>query len=203
MAEPTGEPWGSLTRVRELSERGLSRAAESLGRLLGSPVRLTLREVRHLPSRNVPALVEHGDSSPGIGLTVRIQGQGGGWIFIVFPLHAVYRLLQVLMRTPVEARDLTGLELSAVQEVGNLLASSFLSELGDRLGRRLIPSAPEIHLTNVSRVVRDMLSSHHALDAEVLVVQARLEDAESNIEGRFFVVPEVRALEPTTGAAGG
>lgn len=203
MAEPTGEPWSSLARVRELSERGLSRAAESLGRMLGSSVRLTLREVRQLPSRNVPALVEHGDSSPVIGLTVRIQGQGGGWIFIVFPLHAVFRLLQVLMRTPVEARDLTGLELSAVQEVGNLLASSFLSELGDRLGRRLIPSAPEIHLTNLSRVVRDMLSSHHALDAEVLVVQARLEDAERNIEGRFFVVPEVRALEPTTGAAGG
>lgn len=202
MAEPTGEPWSSLARVRELSERGLSRAAESLGQMLGSSVRLTLREIRHLPSRNVPALVEHGDSSPVIGLTVRIQGQGG-WIFIVFPLHVVYRLLQVLMRTPVEARDLTGLELSAVQEVGNLLASSFLSELGDRLGRRLIPSAPEIHLTNLSRVVRDVLSSHHALDAEVLVVQALLEDAERNIEGRFFVVPEVRALDPTTGAAGG
>ena len=201
--EPTGEPWSGLARVRELSERGLSRAAESLGRMLGSSIRLTLREIRHVPSRDLPALVEHGDSSPVIGLTIRIQGQGGGWIFVVFPVHAIYGLLRALMRTPMEPHDLTGLELSAVQEVGNVLASSFLSELGDRLGRRLMPSAPEIHLTNLSRIVRDMLASPHALDTELLVVQARLEDVERNIEGRFFAVPEVRALEPITGAAGG
>jgi chemotaxis protein CheY-P-specific phosphatase CheC len=87
--------------------------------------------------------------------------------------------------------------------VGNIVASSFLSELGDRLGRRVLPSAPEIHLENVPQVVRGVLASVRDLGSDVLVVQAVLEDREGHIQGRIFVVPAVSTLEPATrGAAG-
>jgi chemotaxis protein CheC len=116
----------------------------------------------------------------------------------------IYRLLQLLMGTPANPRDLTEIERSAVREVGNLLASSFLSELGDLVGRRLMPSPPELHFEQVPRVVREVLASLHALAAEVVVIQARLEDAGGDIQGRFFVVPEVGVLEPIArGAAEG
>jgi chemotaxis protein CheC len=130
------------------------------------------------------------------GLRIRIHGEGGGWILILLPLPTVYRLLQVLMGTSAEPRALTETERSAVQEVGNIVASSFLSELGDLLGRRFVPSTPEIHLDNIPRLVGDVLASVHALGSEVLVVYALLEEPGRHIEGRVFVVPEVSALEP-------
>jgi len=203
VAEPTGGSRRSLANVRTLSERGLSRAAESLGRMLGHPVRLALQEVRRLPSSALLALA--GDAAAGsmAGLQIRIHGEGGGWILILLPLPTVFRLLQALMGAPAEPRELTATERSAVQEVGNIVASSFLNELGDLLGRRFVPSVPEIHLDNIPRLVRDVLASVHALGLEVLVVYALLEEPARGIEGRVFVVPEVSALEPVAhGAAG-
>jgi chemotaxis protein CheC len=192
-----------LARVRALSDRGLSRAERSLGLMLGHAVRFAVREVHGVPSSALPSLAEGAERDRLAGLRFRILGQGGGWILLLFPLPTIYRLLQLLIGTPANPRDLTEMERSAVREVGNLLASSFLSELGDLVGRRLMPSPPEIHFEQIPRVVRELLASLHALGGEVLVIQARLEDREGGIQGRLFVVPEVGTLEPIASVAAG
>jgi chemotaxis protein CheC len=203
MTERCGVLSRDLARVRALSDRSLSRAERSLGLMLGHPVRLAVREVHGVPSSALPGLVEDAARDRVAALLFRILGQGAGWILLLFPLPTIYRLLQLLMGTPAHPRDLTGMERSAVGEVGNLVASSFLSELGEAVGRRLMPSPPEIHFEQIPRVVRELLASLHALAAEAVVIQARLEDREGVIQGRFFVVPEVGTLEPIAPVAAG
>ncbi len=203
MAEGGGVLSPEVARVRALSDRSLSRAERSLGLMLGHSVRFAVREVHGVPSSALPSLAEEAERDRLIGLRFRILGQGSGWILLVFPLPTIYRLLQLLMGAPANPRALTEMECSAVREVGNLLASSFLSELGNLVGRRLMPSPPEIHFEQIPRVVRALLASLHALGAEVLVIQARLEDPEGGIQGRLFVVPEVGTLEPIAPVAAG
>ena len=201
MTEPGAGVPGGLARIRELSERGLSRAAESLARLLGYPVRFSGPQIQRSRSSTVSDLAAAGSLA---ALRIAIHGQGGGWILILLPLPTVYRFLQVLMGTPAEPRELTATERSAIQEVGNIVASSFLSELGDRVGQRFLPSAPECYLTGVPEAVRDALASVHRLGSDVLVVQAALEDGEGRIQGRIFIMPDVGAWEPVgRGAASG
>lgn len=129
------------------------------------------------------------------GLRIRIQGAGAGWILILFPMTAVYHFLHVLMGTPPAPRTLTEMERSAVQEVGNILASSFLSELGDLVDRRFFPSPPEIRLEDIPQMVREVLASVQTFGAEVLALQGSLEDRERHVEGRVVVLSEVSALE--------
>ena len=204
MAKPGAGAHEGLARIRRLSEHGLSRAAEALGRMLGHPVGFAVREIRSLRSSALPALADAADGGATAALRIEIRGDGSGWILILLPFPTVYHLLQALMGIPAEPRDLTETERSAIQEVGNIVASSFLSELGDRLGRRLLPSAPEIQLDNVPRVVRGVLASVRDLGSDVLVVQAVLEDREGRIQGRIFVVPAFSAFEPVSrDAAGG
>lgn len=203
VAEPGAGAHGDLARIRGLSERGLSRAAESLGRMLGHPVRFAGQEIRSLRSSALPALADAVDGGSMAALRIEIHGEGSGWILILLPLPTVYRFLQALMGIPAEPRDLAETERSAIQEVGNIVASSFLSELGDLLGRRFLPSVPEIHLDNVPGLVRGVLASVRDLGLEVLVVHALLEDRERHIQGRVFVVPAVSALEPASRGASG
>jgi chemotaxis protein CheC len=203
MAERGGVLSPDVARGQALSDRSLSRAERSLGLMLGHSVRFTVREVRGVSSSALPSLAEDAERDGLAGLLFRILGQGGGWILLLFPLPTIYRLLQLLMGTPAKPRDLTEMERSAVREVGNLLASSFLSELGDLVGRRLMPSPPEFHFEQIPRVVRALFASLHALSGEVLVIQARLEDPGGSIHGRFFVVPEVGTLEPIAPVAAG
>lgn len=203
MAEPGAGAPASLARIRRLSECGLSRAAASLTRLLGYPVRFAGPEIRPIRSGAPPDLADAAAGSTA-ALRIAIHGQASGWILILLPLPTVYRFLQALMGTPAEPRDLTATERSAIQEVGNIVASSFLGELGDRMGRRFLPSAPECFLTGVPEAVRGALASVRGHGSDVLVVHAALEDGDGHIQGRIFVMPDVGAWEPVgRGAASG
>ncbi len=195
MAKPGAGAPGNLARIRELCERGLARAAESLTRLLGCPVRFADPEVRPVRASALPDPADAGAGSL-VALRIAIHGQGSGWILILLPLPTVHRILQVLTGTPAAPRGLTAVERSAIQEVGNIVASSFLGALGDQVGRRFLPSAPECGLDAAVDVVRGVLASVRALDPNVWMVQAALEDAEGWLQGRIVIVPDVGAWEP-------
>jgi chemotaxis protein CheC len=137
------------------------------------------------------------------GLQLQITGQGNGRILILFPLPMVFRFLQILLGGAAEPRPLREMERSAIQEVGNIMASSFLSELGDLLGRRLLHSSPEMYIENIPQLVRDVATSLRALGSELLVIQGAIEDGDHQPQGRFFFVPEAAVLEPIAcGTAG-
>ncbi len=192
------EDTADLSKVRDISERSVRRAEESVRRLLGHSLRLTLRGIYP-----VSTLVEDAEGGPMAGLQLQITGQGSGCILILFPLPMVFRFLQVLLGGAAEPRPLREMERSAIQEVGNIMASSFLSELGDLLGRRLLHSSPEMYIENIPQLVRDVATSLRALGSELLVIQGAIEDGEYQPQGRFFFVPEAAILEPIArGTAG-
>ena len=76
------------------------------------------------------------------------------------------RMLEALLGRAVPRAEFGELERSAIQEIGNILASSFLSELGEATGQRLIPSPPRLLLEDTERVmgeVRRMAEEDRAL----------------------------------------
>jgi len=184
-----------LVRLRELSEHSLERAAQSLSALLGYPVRLAVSRITSVSSGELPALLAAAGAGVTAGLRVQIEGETGGQIIILFPLGTVFRMLRVLLGTHEGPRSLSEEERSAVQEVGNILASSFLSGLGDLLGKPLMPSPPEVHLDDLKGLMGQVEADLKGHASEILVVQALFEDPEQLIEGRFFVLPEMESLE--------
>jgi chemotaxis protein CheC len=184
-----------LVKLRDLSEHSLGRAAQSLSALLGHPVRLAVSRITSVSSGELPALLAAAGAGVTAGLRVQIEGETGGQIIILFPLGTVLRMLRVLLGAHERPRSLSEEERSAVQEVGNILASSFLSGLGDLLGKRLMPSPPEIHLDDLKVMMGQVAADLTEHASEILVVQALFQDPEQLIEGRFFVLPEMASLE--------
>ncbi|MBI4841073.1 MAG: chemotaxis protein CheC [candidate division NC10 bacterium] len=163
-----------LRQLQDLSTQSMHRASESLGALLGHPVRLTVSDIRALPKSALPGLVEGSGAVLMAGLGFQVVGEVRG--------------------PPGSPRSLSGEEQSALQEVGNIVASSFLSGLGDLLGKRLMPTPPEFHFDDFPSLMRQVTATLEGQGEEVLVVQALFEDPEQHIEGRFFVLPEVDSL---------
>ncbi len=192
----------SLATLRTLSGHSLRRAGESLTALLRHPVRLAVAEIAAVPMAALPTLVAATDGGVMAGLRFQIVGETGGQIIILFPLGTIFRMLRVLLGTQEKPRSLSDRERSAVEEVGNILASSFLSGLGDLLRKRLMPTPPEIHLDDLPGLMRQVMADLEGQASEVLVVRARFEDPEERIEGQFFVLPEMASLEAMLHEAG-
>jgi chemotaxis protein CheY-P-specific phosphatase CheC len=162
--------------------------------MLGCPVWFTGATAADPPTGALSALGSHATGRSVTLLRVRVDGNGRGWALVLLPIWALHRMLRRLVGAPGASRDLTDVDRSAVQEFGNVLVSAFLSEVGDRLGRRLLSSPPELYLEDVRPPIRDVLAWAKALDAELGVVQARLTAPVPGIDGHVVFVLDVGAL---------
>lgn len=185
----------TLVKLRVLSEESLRRSGQSLTSLLGHPVRLVVSGIRRVPIGSLPGLLGATDTGVMAGLRFQIAGETSGQIVILLPLRTILGLLRILLGRERGSESLSEQEWSAVKEVGNVLVSSFLSGLGDLLGKRLLPSPPEIHLEDLTALVRQVTEDVKGQGSEVLVVQALFEEPEHRIEGQFFLLPEMVSLE--------
>ena len=185
-----------LNRLRSLSQRSLECASDSLAAVLNHPVQLKVSSIGVVSVSDLPGLLGEGGEVRMACLRFHITGEAGGQIVLLFPLPTIFRMLRVLLGVQEESRLLSEYERSAVQEVGNIVVSSFLSGLGDLVGKRLIPTPPEVHLDDSHGLVRQVIANLKEQGSEVCVVQALFEDPERRIEGRFFVLPELMSLQP-------
>jgi chemotaxis protein CheC len=190
-----------LAQFLSASEQCLGRAGESLSELLGHPVRLTVSAISLVPVRALPALASETASGPKAGLRISFGGVTAGQIVILFPLATLFRILGMLVGAESRGQSLSEMERSAVLEVGNILASSFLSGLADLLGGRLMSTPPELHVDNLPRMMGRVAAGFEGRAAEVLVVEALFEDPGRRIEGRFYFLPEAASLSAALQAA--
>jgi chemotaxis protein CheY-P-specific phosphatase CheC len=187
-----------VNRLRLLSERSLQRAGETLAVLLGHPVRLAVSEVGIIPLRDLAQL---GEAAGGIvgGARFEITGEGRGQMMIVFPLPTLARMLEALLGRSAEGTALGPAERSAVQEVGNIVVSSFLNGVSDLLNKRLLPTPPRFQYGPMRDLVGEVVAALGPDTQTVLLVQAVFQDERGQVLGRFYVVPRVPALEEWLG----
>ena len=69
----------------------------------------------------------------GVGVGIDISGDLDGQLVLLFP-HQSCRWITARLIGPGQSEELSPLARSALQEVGNILVSSFLSELENRFG---------------------------------------------------------------------
>jgi len=188
-------PSWSAGDLKALSERSLKRASASLSQLLGHGVRLTVSGVETLGLEALPTLGVEANAGRLGALAFGIQGETQGVLLVLFPLTTIFRMLNTLLGSEERPRALTSMEESAFREIGNILASSFLSELGDLTGRRYLPSPPTMHIEDVPRLIAETREALAQLGPQVAIVQGLFEDPVRHIHGRFFILPDLAAEE--------
>src|SRR6266568_8294219 len=129
-----------LDALREIGNVGMGHAATALSRLTGKTVYLNAPRAIILDTARMPEFLGETERMV-VGIHLRMLGNAQGNILMVFPLENATRMLETLIpRKTAGGEALTELELSALKEVGNILASAYLNALGELLRMTLLPS---------------------------------------------------------------
>lgn len=190
---------GQLTEIqldllREVSNIGSGHAATALSQLLGRRILLNVPRVQVLPISDVPDVVG-GPETPVAGLFFRIFGQAAGSILILLPQDSALSLVQDILKQKVSAvPSLQEMEASALKEVGNILAGSYLNAIGQMLHLVLIPSIPGLALDMAGAVLDTMLIELSREGETALLIETEFL-SESTITGHFFLLPDPDSLD--------
>lgn len=188
----------------ELSNIGVGHAATALSQLLRRTVMLEVPKVTVLDLAEVPDLLG-GPERLVAGVTLKVLGAARGNILMVIPEESAGRLVAML-GTAGEGEPLgSELAVSTLCEVGNILASSYLSVLSNMLGETLIPSIPHYAYDMTGAVLDSVLTELGAEGNLALVIETVFygsRQSETGIRGHFFLLPTAGSLATILRAAG-
>jgi len=194
-----------LDALKEISNIGMGHAATALSQMIGQTVHL---RVPHVTITAISQVPEHlgGAEKLMVGITLQILGDARGSVMLLFPQDSAQRLLCSLLGHQEKTLIMDEMNVSALKEVGNILASAYLSALGNLLNKTLIPSVPMLAYDMAGAVVDYVLielseSSDLALMVETDFAGEPGQDLA--IKGHFFLLPDPTTLDIFLNAVGG
>jgi len=184
-----------LDALREISNIGMGHAATALSQLLGKTIHLRVPRVMITDISQVPELLG-GAGKMVVGIYLQILGSARGNILMIFPRENAVRMLDKLLhRENQRGGLLTELEVSALKEVGNILASAYLNALGTMLKMPLIPSVPVLSFDMAGAVVDYVLVDLAEVGDLSLMVETEFSEDEEQVGGHFFLLPDPPSLQ--------
>lgn len=186
----TATPWANLFEPATRS------ASDAISRWTRRRMELTLAEVRELTLDELGGELPD-RAGPSTIVTVAIAGDLSGQMILLFDdTQARYLAETLLNRKHEETESWHELELSALQETGNVFGSAFLNAIASLTGQKfLLPSPPTVMQEFAASVIEQAVMLQLTESDNVLYCRTgMLRDGES-VDFMALFVPSTELLE--------
>ena len=180
----------------EVGNVGSGHAARALSKLMNRTILITVPSVEVVDLVSIEGILESvGDELVRISLMVR--GDAKGVIFFIIRKNRAEDLCDIVMnRSCGSSAPMGEMEFSALNEIGNIIMSSYLNAVGGMTGLSLIVTTPECHVGKVWDMNAILEGKNVRVDEgiDALCVKTDLIDEETRLEGYLVFVPLEGAL---------
>ncbi len=187
--------------LKEIGNIGAGNATTAIANMLGMKIDMNVPNIRLMEvSKLGTAVGAEDDTIVGIFLEVTEDIEGSMMFLIDIP-SARY-LVNKLMMTDIPADQPFGeMELSALKEVGNIIAGSYLSALSSMTNLVIAPSVPYIAVDMAASILSVPAIEFGQFGDNALLIQTEI-CADVAINGYFILMPEQESYEKILKALG-
>jgi chemotaxis protein CheC len=188
--------------LKEVGNIGAGHAATALSRLLDKPVDMLVPTVRMVPFEEISNSVG-GSEQVVIAIFLRVEGETPGNIFFILSQESAKKMLKNLVGIEMENEDqYSEMELSALNEIGNILAGSYLSSLADFTNLYMSPTVPSLAIDMAGAILSYGLLQFGEMGDQALFIDTKFLDGVDEIEGHFFLIPDPESFQKIFSALG-
>lgn len=181
--------------LREIGNIGAGNAATALAKMLNKKIDMDVPKVKILEFKDVNRILG-GEETLVIGILLRVTGNLTGNIMFILEYNAAHMLVNMLMGKPIEdLGDFDEIEVSALKEIGNILAGSYLSALSSLTNLNIMPSIPDLAIDMAGAILSVPAIEFGKVGDTVLYIETEFSEGSTKVVGDFFLVPDVESYE--------
>ncbi len=176
--------------LKEVGNIGAGNAATALSQLLGKPIDMAVPKVQLLNFDEITDKVG-GAEELVYAVFLRVEGEAPGNLFFILSPEAAKNLLSRIAGIELsEGEELGEMELSALNEIGNILAGSYLSSLADFTSLSMYPTVPALAMDMAGAILSYGLLQFGQMGDDALLIDTTFLEGQHEIEGQFFLIPD-------------
>nr|WP_068786030.1 chemotaxis protein CheC [Paenibacillus phocaensis] len=176
--------------LKEVGNIGAGNAATALSKLLDKPIDMAVPKVQMLPFEAIADRVG-GAENLVLAVFFRVEGDAPGNLFFILSPEAAKKLLHRLAGITVDNEEtFSEMEWSALSEIGNILAGSYLSSLVDFTSLSMSPTVPALALDMAGAILSYGLLQFGEMGDSALLIDTTFIEGHHEVEGQFFLIPD-------------
>ncbi|HHV65660.1 MAG TPA: chemotaxis protein CheC [Peptococcaceae bacterium] len=193
-----------IEALKEVGNIGAGHAATSLSHLLQTRIEMTVPRVRLVPLVRLQEALGQLDATK-VALYLKVMGEAPGKAMFILSIPSAQLIARTLLCKG-ELPDIFTDQMaqSALQEVGNIMVSSFVIALTELSGCMLQPSIPALGIDMIGAMVDSVLLEEGHLDDSILMIDTILsgQGDMKEMEGTFLYIPAEGSIEKLLGVFG-
>lgn len=191
-----------LDALKEIGNIGVGNAATALAQMINRKINMEVPKAGIVPTDKVVQLVGNEEEEVAC-INLKVSGEVPATVIFLLNKGSVFTLINSLLGGSLTGIDqLDEMAVSALLEVGNILTGSLLNALSSISGLNMQPSVPAFAYDMLGAVLSAAFLERGYFEDFVLIIETRLYDEQVDLNGYFFLLPELGALETILKAIG-
>lgn len=187
--------------LREIGNIGAGNATTAIASMLGLRIDMNVPKVELMDAAKLgSAICPEDEIIVGIFLEVQTDIQGS-MMFLLKMGSAQYLVNKLMMRDVDYKAEFDEMDLSALKEIGNIIAASYLSALSGMTNLTITPSIPYIAVDMAASILSVPAIQFGQFGDNALLIETEFGD-DVMIDGYFILMPEQDSYDKILTALG-
>ena len=182
-----------LHKLKKLGDESANMVIESLAEMTAMDVIMEVSAVNMTEIEQIPATVGITDDAM-IGLYVRFTGDLPGSVLILISIESAQKLADIMLAgmgdEPAEGEVLSEMQQSAVEEIGNIITSSFIDVWANTFGTGLTQTPPAFVCDFVPSILDAALARASEGGDFAVVFNSAIRITDEDIDCHILVLPD-------------
>jgi chemotaxis protein CheC len=176
--------------LREIGNIGAGNAMTALSQMMNRKVDMQVPQVQLLDITDVGTIMG-GEEQLMVGIFLGVEGDiTGSMMFLVEYQSAKHLVDSVMGGYGTPGDELSEMELSAMQEVGNIITGAYLNSLSTLTQMMIYPTPPALTVDMAGAILSVPAIQFGIIGEKILLIQSHFSD-EVDIDGYFILIPDL------------
>jgi len=174
-----------IDQLMEIMNIGASHASTALSQMIEKKVDLSVPRAHFDEIQNLNKFIENKDEEVTTAI-LKIYGDAGGVMFFMFTSGNEAKIVNVLIGKTKNENERKELELSAVKEVGNVLAGASLAAFSKFLDMNLLHSVSDVVIDTAESIMNSVVIEIGKNSGMALIFEVKFIIKELDVETKFL-----------------
>lgn len=178
--------------LKEIGNIGAGNATTALSKLVNSKINIGVPNVRLCDFTQLSSIVGS-EEEVVVGILLMLKGDINGMMMFILETDVARNLIN-MMGLNGNTTDFDEMELSAIQEVGNIIAGAYLCSLSDLTNLTIDVSVPLLQIDMIGALLSVPAIEFGKIGDKVLLIETKFDDEDKNtnaIKGYYILIPDI------------
>lgn len=189
--------------LREIGNIGAGNATTALSQLLGSTkIDMKVPNVELLGFQDLVTMFG-GPENLIVGILLTLEGEIDGMMMFMMEKESAHHIINILMSRDLENfESFTEMDLSALNEIGNIIAGAYLSSISTLTNMLITSSVPYMAIDMAGAILSVPAIEFGKVGDKALVIKTQISEDDIEVNGYFVLIPTLESYSKIMASLG-